>query len=308
MKEMEFCNMQALYRDNFRVRGFSFGSGKKSVCIVGPMRGNEYQQQFIVSRVVHRLKEIEASGEINDGFEILVIPCCNPYSINTRKKFWSIDNTDINRIFHGTGAGSTTEIIANAVFNVTKEYEYGIHLPSYYMPGSFLPHVKILRTEFEYTEIAKDFMMPYISTCMPKTFEKSTLNYNWQLAGIKAFSIYSSQTESVDRNSAHLVLRSILLFLRNQGIIKTEILGGYESEIIEEDKRVVPIKTPQAGFFVPKVKIGLEVEKGDLLAEIHNPYTDEVSAQVIAPVAGVVFFMHHTPLTYGQSTVFKLII
>ena len=56
MKEIELCNMQALYRDNFRVKGFAFGSGKKSVCIVGPVRGNEYQQQFIASRIVRRLK------------------------------------------------------------------------------------------------------------------------------------------------------------------------------------------------------------------------------------------------------------
>ena len=308
MKEIELCNMQALYRDNFRVKGFAFGSGKKSVCIVGPVRGNEYQQQFIASRIVRRLKELESNGEINDGFEILVIPSCNPYSINTRKKFWSIDNTDMNRIFPGTESGSTTELIANCIFNVTKDYEYGIHLASYYVTGSFLPHVKIIRSNLEYTEIAKDFMMPYISIRSPKPYERNTLNYNWQFAGVKAFSIYSSQTEDIDRNSAHLVLRSISLFLRNRGIINTEILGGYESEIIEEDQRVVPVRTPQAGFFVPKVKVGFEVEKGDLLAEIHNPYTDEVTAQIIAPVAGVVFFMHLTPLTYGHSTVIKLII
>lgn len=35
---------QGLYRDDFRVTGYEFGKGKKSVCIVGAMRGNEVQQ------------------------------------------------------------------------------------------------------------------------------------------------------------------------------------------------------------------------------------------------------------------------
>ena len=35
-------------------------------------------------------------------------------------------------------------------------------------------------------------------------------------------------------------------------------------------------------------------------------FADDVA--IVAPVAGVVFFMHLTPLTYGHSTVIKLII
>ena len=56
------------------------------------------------------------------------------------------------------------------------------------------------------------------------------------------------------------------------------------------------------------MKVGFEVEKGDLLAEIHNPYTDEVTAQIKSPSCGVVYFMHSTPMTYGHTAVIKLII
>ncbi|MCR5613947.1 M14 family metallopeptidase [Treponema sp.] len=308
MKEISLCDMPGLYRDNFRIKGYSFGNGKKSVCIVGPVRGNEFQQQFIASRIVERLRMLESNGEFNDGYEVLVIPSGNPYSMNTKKKFWSIDNSDMNRLFPGRSNGSTTEMITNKIFNVTKEYEYGIHLASYYMTGSFLPHVRIMKTGIDYTDTAKDFMMPYIAMRDPRPYEKHTLNYSWQLEGVKAFSLYSTQTEGIDRNSAHLVLRSVLLFLKNRGIINSEILGGYESEVLEEDKNVIPVRTLQAGFFIPKVKVGFEVQKGDLLAEIHDPFTSETIAEIIAPCAGVVFFMHSAPLTYGHTAVFKLII
>ncbi len=301
--------MPSLYRDDLRVKGYVFGSGKKSVCIVGTFRGNEYQQQFIAARMVKRLKELEAAGELNEGYEILVIPSANAYSMNTKKKFWSIDNTDMNRVFPGREDGSTTEIIADSVFNTTKEYEYGIHLASYYMVGSFLPHVRIMKSHLSYFEESAGFMMPYMMIREPRSYEKKTLNYTWQEAGVKAFSLYSTQTDGIDRNSAHLIMRSILLFLKNKGIISTEILGGYnECEILEEEKRIVPVRTPHAGFFVSKVKVGFEVEKGDLLAEIHDPYTDEIISEIRSPVAGVVFFMHSAPITYSQTAVFKIII
>lgn len=309
MREITICDLPALYRDNFRVKGYVFGSGKKAVCIVGTFRGNEYQQQFIAARLVKRLKELEAAGELNHGYEILVIPSANAYSMNTRKKFWSTDNSDINRSFPGNEDGSTVEVIAKKVFDVTKEYEYGIHIASYYMVGSFLPHVRVMKTQMDYFEESAAFMMPYMMIREPRSYEKSTLNCSWQKAGVKAFSIYSAQTEGIDRNSAHTVIRSILLFFKNKGIINTEILGGYkECVILEEEKRIIPVRTNKAGFFVPKVKVGLEVEKGDLLAEIHDSYTEEVISEIKSPVDGVIFFMHSSPMTYSQTAVVKIIL
>ena len=40
------------FRDEFRIQGFRFGSGQKSIAIVGAMRGDELQQQFVCSQLV----------------------------------------------------------------------------------------------------------------------------------------------------------------------------------------------------------------------------------------------------------------
>ena len=50
---------RSLYRDDFKVQGYVFGTGEKSVCIVGNMRGNEYQQLYTCSQLVKKLKELE---------------------------------------------------------------------------------------------------------------------------------------------------------------------------------------------------------------------------------------------------------
>ena len=112
MKKKIIYELKSLYRDNMRVTGFEFGTGKKSVCIVGSIRGNEIQQLYACSLLVKRLKKMEKEGRIKKGHTILVIPSMNTYSMNIKKRFWPTDNTDINRMFPGYDLGETTQRIA----------------------------------------------------------------------------------------------------------------------------------------------------------------------------------------------------
>ena len=98
MKKKIIYEIKGLYRDSFRITGFEFGKGKKSLCIVGSMRGNEVQQLYCCSQLVKKFRQLEEERRIRPDVKILIIPCCNPYSINTQKRFWTIDNTDINRM------------------------------------------------------------------------------------------------------------------------------------------------------------------------------------------------------------------
>ncbi|WP_300791333.1 hypothetical protein [uncultured Bacteroides sp.] len=59
------------------------------------------------------------------------------------KRFWAMDNTDINRMFPGYNQGETTQRIAAALFEAIQGYTYGIRLASFYVPGDFVPHVRI---------------------------------------------------------------------------------------------------------------------------------------------------------------------
>ena len=60
MKESIIFRISNIYRDDFRIRAFTFGEGEKALCIVGSSRGNEYQQLYTCSRVLQRLKKLEA--------------------------------------------------------------------------------------------------------------------------------------------------------------------------------------------------------------------------------------------------------
>lgn len=306
MKKTILYEIKGLYRDNFRVTGYEFGKGKKSVCIVGSMRGNEVQQLYCCSQLVKKFKQLEEEGRIMPGHKILIIPSANPYSMNIQKRFWPIDNTDINRMFPGYDLGETTQRIADGVFGAIKDYAYGIQFTSFYMPGEFMPHIRMMKEGFSDVELAKSFGMPYVVLRKVRPYDTTTLNYNWQVWDTQAFSFYTTTTTRIDRKSAGQAVLSILRFLSSLQIVKYHDQGKINSRVVE-DVDMVSVQTAKSGLFEAMVKAGEHVEEGQPLANIVHPYDGEIMETLYAPVGGTVFFMHSDPLTYANTAVFKIV-
>ncbi len=306
MKEDVIYSFKGLYRDDFRVRGYSFGEGEKSVCILGSLRGNEYQQMYVCSLLINELIKIERNGKFVKDRSVMVIPCGNPYSVNIKKRFWSIDNTDINRMFPGYDKGETTQRIAAGIFDKIKDYKYGIQFASFYMPGHFVPQVRMMKTGNENTELARKFGLPFVVLHNPRPFDTATLNYNWQIWETDAFSIYTTSTEKIDKTSARLGVNAVLTFLGKEGIIIYSGSDGASSKVVDTDM-FISIRANQAGFLESLVKAGENVRKGQVMAYITDPYTSDILQTVIASEDGIVAFEYDSPIAYKNTALFKLI-
>lgn len=306
MKKRVIYEIKALYRDNFRVTGYEFGEGEKSVCIVGSMRGNEVQQLYVCSLLVKKFKQLEEEGRIKKGHRVLIIPSINPYSMNIQKRFWPTDNTDINRMFPGYDMGETTQRIADGVFQEIKDYTYGIQFTSFYMPGEFMPHIRMMEEGYSKVELAKQFDMPYVVLRKVRPYDTTTLNYNWQVWDTQAFSFYTTTTSRIDRKSAGQAVLSVLKFLAAQNIVTYNGPRTTASKVVE-DVDMVSVQTAKSGIFESLVRVGEHVEEGQPLANIVHPYEGEIMETLYAPLDSVVFFMHSDPLTYADTAVFKLV-
>lgn len=306
MEEKLLFELDSVYRDNMRIKGFSFGKGEKSVCIVGATRGNEVQQVYICSQLIKIFRQLEKQGKIKDGKSIMVVPTVNNYSMNIAKRFWSTDNTDVNRMFPGYNLGETTQRIAAGVFENVSDYEYGIQFTSFYMQGSFIPHVRMMKTGFENIELAKDFGLPYVFRREARPYDTTTLNYNWQLWETKAFSVYTNATDSIDIVSAREVINAVLSFLNKNGIIEFRCHQGYVSQFIE-GQTLVNVKSNVSGIFIRYANVNSSVKKGDTLAEIIDPYTGLPVDTIKSPVNGIVFFHADQPVIYSQAPLYRII-
>lgn len=306
MKKEIIYSLKGIYREDYQIEGYRFGGGEKSACIVGALRGNEIQQLYICSQLVKALKELEAHGAISHNHEILVIPSVNRFSMNVGKRFWPTDNSDINRAFPGDVNGDTTNQIAGTLFDRIKGYSYGIHFANFYMPGDFIPHVKMMDTGFQSASLANLFGLQYVVIRKPKPMDTVTLNYNWQMNGTNAFSIYTNSTDMIDEKSARQAVSSVLRFLTRMGILKYNNHSGYIASVINEFD-LMAVKTYDAGFYKRLKEPGDPVYHGELIAQILDPCEGTVKSEIISQTDGIVFFAHTGPTVMGNQVVYKII-
>lgn len=308
MKESVIYQIDSLYRDDFRIKGYVFGKGEKSLCVMGSMRGNEIQQTYTCAQLIQCLKTLEAEGKIAPDKQILVIPSGNPSSMNIQKRFWPTDNTDINRMFPGYDKGETTQRIAAGIFEAIKEYKRGIQLTSFYLSGEFMPHVRMMTTGLENRELAKKFGLPYVVLRQTRPYDTTTLNYNWQVWETNAFSLYTTVTSRMDKESAKQGIQAILHFMYQEGILTEMVEPVPEKKIrVISDIDMVIARTKEAGFFEYYTKTGASVKKGDILARVLRPSDGEILDEVKAPVDGILFFLYTEPLVYAKTAVIKMI-
>jgi len=302
-------SIKSPYRQSMDIVGYTFGSGEQSCCVVGAMRGNEIQQMAICAQLVDTLKRLEENGCVIPGKSIMIIPCANNYSMNIGKRFWTMDNTDINRMFPGYDQGETTQRIADGLFKSIMDYTYGIQMASFYREGDFLPHVKVMDTDCRNAETydsLKDFGLPYGLIRIPHPYDTATLNYNWQIWGCQAYSLFSTYTAHVGRQSTQIAVNAVLRFLIAKGLIKWALHGGMHTRIINEGL-IKNIQTSRAGLLKKHVSVGNEVTEGDLLCEIIHPLEGNTIDRILSPTDGTVFFAYNKQLVMEHTDVFNII-
>lgn len=301
--------MSSPYRDDFRIKAYTFGNGEKTLAIVGAMRGDELQQQYVAARLVNELTELEAAGQIAEGVSISVIPSVNPFSMNIEKRFWALDNTDINRMFPGYDMGETTQRIAAGLFEFIQDFKYGIQLASYYLPGNFVPHVRVIETGtgFEDVSLGCLFGFPYVTTRKPEPFDTVLLNYNWQIWDTQAFSLYAGTTDVIDPDTAQQSIDGILRFMQSKEMIAGINLPQGEASRIIDEEQCITLQSPHAGILIDVVNAGHIVKEGDVIAQVIHPYTGNLISKVIAPCSGMIFFARNKAITYQNTILFRIL-
>lgn len=306
MQQQILFEMKSPLRDDFKIQGFRFGEGQKSLCIVGAMRGNEIEQQYICAQMVKLLSRIEREGGLVPDHEILVIPNANHFSMNIEKRFWAMDDTDINRMFPGYELGETTQRIAAGLFNAIKDYSYGIQLASYYIKGAFIPHVRMMQTGYQPETEACWFGLPYVYVKSPHPYDTAILNYNWQIWDTKAFSLYAGGQGAISNERTTIACEAILRFMHKCGIVKRAVKPGFAPALIH-DEDLKNVKAGSAGILYKIKGAGSEVEQGESLAFILHPYTSDILEDIKAPCSGTIFFAYDKPLALQNTLLYKIV-
>lgn len=272
------------------------GDSPKRVCIVTGTHGDELEGQYVCFRLN---QIIRAQLERLNG-TVEIYPALNPLGIDSITRGIPTFDLNMNRIFPGDPQGAMPEQI--------KGYTYGIQLASFYIPGDFVPHVRLMRTGYEDTERAKLFGMPYITLRQPLPFDTTLLNYNWQIWETKAYSLYGGMNDGVESPITAEMIGTILRFAQRVGLSRKPVVGipDFNPQVVDE-ATLLPVRTPQAGMFYRLKGAGDKVHEGEPLARIIDPYEGNVRAEITAPTDGIIFFAHNKPLALANTLLFNIL-
>ena len=73
MRRVKLFTIDALpYRQPIPVYGYRFGSRKKTLAVMGAIRGDEVQQMYTAARLVRKFTELEAAGTFAPDCGVMV--------------------------------------------------------------------------------------------------------------------------------------------------------------------------------------------------------------------------------------------
>lgn len=242
--------------------------GGKRLCVVTGIHGDELEGQYVAFLLN---QELQRHPEYLRG-TVDIYPAMDPLGINTIQRGVPLFDLDMNRIFPGYMQGGTIQRIAGALFDAVKGYCYGIHFASFYLPGDFVPHVRIMDTGYQTSSLDNLFGLPYVVMRTLKPIDTTPLNYIWQIWELNAFSIYTRKTAHIDEESAAQAVSAVLRYLSRVGVVKYTCHSGYLSTLINEND-LATVLTPAGDIFRALRVPGQEVEYGDTIGEILDTFS-----------------------------------
>ena len=306
MKKIEILRIESLSRAPLVIEGYLFeGSDPEapSIAIVGAMEGDSILPLYCASSLVDFFKNKIEAQKIKGN--ILIIPSINHYALNIGKRFWPLDNTDLNMMFPGYELGETTQRIAKKVFDAIGGYTFGIILERRADPVTCLPYIKLLKSGYEDLKGSKKFGFKMIDHRTVKSIDTVTLQYNWQLWGTKAFSIICPNENQIDKKISSQINQGILRFMDKNKIINHHIFNGYESTVIAKETIEV-IKAPKSGIFIQTEIPGNYVSKDQVIGEIVHSLEGHSVHTFLAPFDGMITCFYSGSLIYENAVAFRI--
>jgi uncharacterized protein len=252
------------------------------VLISGGVHGDEINGVVSVKRMLEENMFVPKIGTI------IFIPLVNVYGFLSNSRTFP-DGRDLNRSFPGSNKGSLAAQIAHIITTeIIPHIDYGIDI---HTGGRMLTNYPQIRVDFKDKkgwELAKIFGAHFVinSPHIDKSFRKEAYKYG------KHILVYEGgESMRLDDLSVEEAIAGTRRILQHLGMIDGE-LEHKEPLIIKESSWV---RAKISGIFIPTVKLGDPVKKGQMLAKISDPY-GQVKVPVKSTTNGHVVGLNNLPV------------
>jgi len=267
-----------------------------TVLITAGIHGDEVNGVEIVRQIIAKGINKPKKGTI------ICIPVINVFGfIHMDREF--PDGRDLNRVFPGGKNGSLASRVAHKL--MTEIVPHADLILDFHTGGADrfnAAQIRIVKGEVVLDELADVFGAPFVF--YSKNLKKSFRNTCYKLGipmllfeGGKSFHIDSAITNT-GVNGAKRVLNHLEMLRSKFRVSKPKKSCTYIA-----DARW--IRASHSGMFKAAVKINANVEKGDVIGHITDPY-GSFNHFVKAPNDGYIFNVNESPLVYQGDAIFHI--
>jgi predicted deacylase len=215
---------------------------------------------------------------------------CPPAFFTQRSGASPLDGINPNRVYPGNPTGRPTERLVAWLFeNLIRESDVFIDLHGGGVTMDLVSFVAYRSSENpeqdrRALELAELFGLPIVRGDAPTWGNSHAAATR---AGIASLLVEVGARGSRSQEEAKLVRDGLLRVMKHLGMITEAPAGSNRS--LERWRWTVEIEAPTEGLWYPEFQVGEEVEAGQVLGRILDPF-DDVLAVVVAPQAGRVFY------------------
>ncbi len=237
-----------------------------TLCLTALIHGDERNGFEIARESFTGIDAARLSGTL------IAVPAANAHGFRTGSRYMP-DRRDLNRAFPGKAGSDNTSLMAGILFSALSEHcnaLIDLHTGSF--DRANLPQVRVDLANPQALDFARRFGATVV---LGGAGPKGSLRREMMDAGIPAI-IYEAglplRFEPAEIEHGVQGVRNVMIGL---GMISGQATAPTPAERVFSKARWVRVPLGNGGVFYPVRKLGDHIRKGDLIARVFDPFTDE---------------------------------
>lgn len=294
VKKMRFCN-----------DAVGSNSHKKRISIITGIHGDELEGQYVCYMLAQKIKQ---NFDKLEGI-VDIYPALNPFGIDSITRGIPAFDLDMNRIFPGRSDGDMNEYIASQIVKDVAGSDLAIDI---HASNIFLTEVPQIRIN----QLHKDMLLGYAKSANmdflwlhgASTVLEATFAHSLNALGTPTLVVEMGVGMRITKEYGDQLLAGIYNLMQNLGILCLEEEINIKTPIVSEGANDVEfLNAPVSGIFIKEKNHGTFVGKGEVVGNIVNPLSGELSAEITAPTNGWLFTIREYPVVSEGSLMGRIL-
>jgi predicted deacylase len=268
------------------------------LALVADLEDNSLNGMFVLSRLAAFLRSVEAGArrELRLRERVVIIPSIDALDI-------AIHTQRSNEAHRPTAA-----VVREVVMALTRTAYYRVNMRAVNSDIEEMPQVLLYAPNDDERASACLFGLPAVIEQPADAEEAGDLVRSWQPYRGENFVIRAGQPGNLQTRHCEMLFRALVAFLGRTGIIDgLQLVEGEEDLHYFDPRQVRDAWAESSGVFTSRLEVGRWVRAGEELGQIHDGFTGDIRARVIAPVAGLLAGLRRQPLLCAGDLVARIL-